>query len=353
MKEKIEDSVNQIYWFSYFNNSEPSVRYRAIYPLEFMKEKYGADFSFVYPDYKLKNISRFISIYFEILFFRKKNSVIVFQKIYSKGLYSVALKFLLFLRRKKTFYDIDDAEYLRRPPETIHFFMKNCSGCLVGSVALAEYVSLHFKSKTELLTSPVIHHHEIKENKNETLTIGWIGYYESHFDSLSKLFFPAIQNIDFKITLVILGLRFPEDEENLRNYFSKNKNVIIEIPADIDWLDEKSIYERIKIMDVGIAPLLNTAFNQAKSAFKLKQYLSCGVPVLASMVGENIRFIDHAVNGFICNSPEEFLKNLNIINQMNAEEYSLFSKQARLSLNKFDIDNYCSDFITSIGIQGS
>ena len=37
--------------------------------------------------------------------------------------------------------------------------------------------------------------------------------------------------------------------------------------------------------------MLNHPFNQAKSAFKAKQYLSCGIPVIASDVGENRKFV--------------------------------------------------------------
>jgi glycosyltransferase involved in cell wall biosynthesis len=336
--------IKHVYWFAYFNLSEPSVRYRAKFPLQKLKEKYGISYSIVYPGYDYQNISNFLKAFFSALFFRKKNSIIVFQKIYTNGFYTFALKMLLFFRPKYTLYDIDDAEHTRRPTNTIHHFMENCSACSAGSKSLIEYIK-QFNQNAFLLTSPVIDHGLIKGKLEKKLTVGWIGYYGAHRMSLTQLFFPALKNINFPLKLKLLGVKDETEKQEIKSYFKENKNISIDTPLSIDWLDEQSIYETIKTFDIGVSPLLDNEFNRAKSAFKLKQYLSCGVPVLASSVGENKEFLEDGVNGYLCDSPIEYFQKLESINNSKDSIYSKLNIHAKSTFPKFSIDNYCSIFI--------
>lgn len=49
--------IEFIYWFAYYNLDSPSVRYRAIYPLDFFKENKNVGNYFIVPSYGLKGIS--------------------------------------------------------------------------------------------------------------------------------------------------------------------------------------------------------------------------------------------------------------------------------------------------------
>ncbi len=109
-------------------------------------------------------VIKFISTLLKILFFRKKNSLIVIQNIYTKKIYSTLLKILLFFQSKYTLYDIDDADYCRHPPETIQYFMKKCQISTVGSHILLDYTK-KFSKKVFLLTSPVNFHNFVKNKK--------------------------------------------------------------------------------------------------------------------------------------------------------------------------------------------
>lgn len=336
--------VKHIYCFAFYDMSAPSVRYRIKYPLDLLYTEQGISYDLIHPGYDFKNMRKFLWVFLSALLFRKRNSLIIFQKIYTKGLYANALKMLLFFRPKKTFYDIDDAEYIRFEPNTVQHFMKHCETCTVGSETLKNYALQH-NANVILLTSPVIAHQEIKTSRNALFTIGWIGFYSGHKDNLHSITFPAINTLKEPVKLVILGVRKAAHRQEIRDYFASNENIQIEIPEDIDWLDELSVYRQIKTFDVGISPLLDNEFNRAKSAFKLKQYLSAGVPALCSPIGENIHFLDEGKNGFFCDSPEAYTRAILKIKNMNDEQYQLLCKNTRSDLNRFSVRQYAMDLI--------
>jgi glycosyltransferase involved in cell wall biosynthesis len=338
-------NIKHIYWFAYFNLNEPSVRYRAKFPLEQLNKRHGISYSIVYPGYDFQNLSNFILTFFSALFFRKSNSIIVFQKIYTNGIYATALKVLLFFRPQYTLYDIDDAEHTRRSAQTIHHFMKKCSACSAGSQSLMDYIT-QFNENVFLLTSPIIDHGLIKNELEKTLTIGWIGYYGAHRQSLTQLFFPALHDIDFPLKLKLLGVANEVEEQEIKSYFKNNKNISVETPLGLDWLDEHSIYEAITTFDIGVSPLTDNEFNRGKSAFKLKQCLSCGVPVLGSSVGENKAFLQDGLNGYLCDSPNDYFQKLTLIKSSQDYSYSKLSRNAKRTFPTFSIDNFCAIFIT-------
>lgn len=336
--------IKHIYWFAYFNLNEPSVRYRAKFPLQQLKERHGITYSILYPGYDFHNVSNFILTFFSVLLFRKSNSIIVFQKIYTSGIYATALKVLLFFRPQHTLYDIDDAEHIRRPAQTIHHFMKKCSACSAGSKSLVDYIR-QYNQNVFLLTSPVIDHGLSKTALEKTLTVGWVGYYGAHRQSLTQLFFPALFDIDFPIKLKLLGVADKAEEQEIKLYFKNNKNITIETPLGLHWFDEHSIYEIITTFDVGVSPLIDNEFNRGKSAFKLKQCLSCGVPVLGSSVGENKEFLQDGINGYLCDNPNDYFQKLISLKSSQNGSYTKLSLNAKKTFPTFSIDNYCSTFI--------
>jgi hypothetical protein len=283
--------------------------------------------------------------FFSALLFRKSNSLIVFQKIYTNGIYATALKVLLFFRSQHTLYDIDDAEHNRRPAQTIHHFLTNCSTCSAGSKSLVDYIR-QFNQNVFLLTSPVIEHGLTKTELEKTLTVGWVGYCGAHRQSLTQLFFPALLDINFPLKLKLLGVANEVEEQEIKSYFKYNKNISVETPLGLDWLDENSIYESITTFDIRVSPLTDNEFNRGKSAFKLKQFLSCGVSVLGSNVGENKEFLQDGVNGYLCDKPNDYFQKLTSMQRLLNGSYSKLSENAKKTFPTFSIDNYCSTFLS-------
>ncbi|MEI6898644.1 MAG: glycosyltransferase [Bacteroidota bacterium] len=342
--------ISHIYWFAHYNLDGPCVRYRGKYLLDQLKRDYGIPFSFVVPGYRLQNILHFLITYFSALLFRKKNSLIVFQKIYTLGIYANALKVLLFFRRYKTFYDIDDAYYLKFPAETIHHFLKKTGVIITGSQELMDYVE-KFNPNVVMISSPVIRHNLIKQEKNALYTIGWIGFYNAHRQNMMDLFFPALFDLDFEMKLVLLGVTKSVHRAELKAMFSKYPKIKLEMPENINWLEEEAVYQLISQFDIGIAPLIDNEMNRAKSAFKLKQYLSCAVPVLGSRTGENSSVIKEGENGYFCDSPDEFKSRILEFKEMPAEFYEEFCKNAKRSVKPFMMVEYCKKFIEIVDGQ--
>jgi glycosyltransferase involved in cell wall biosynthesis len=160
-----------------------------------------------------------------------------------------------------------------------------------------------------------------------------------------ELALPAVAQIDFPVTLKLLGVRSETEEKEIRDYFKHNSNVTLSLPRNLDWQDEHSIYEHIKTFDVGLAPLLDTEFNRGKSAFKAKQCLSCGVPVLASSVGENKVFVKNGINGYHCDTPAQYLEKIHLVHSLPAKSYQQLSAAAAASFDTFSIDHFCNTIV--------
>ncbi|MFT5919757.1 MAG: glycosyltransferase involved in cell wall biosynthesis, partial [Granulosicoccus sp.] len=67
---------------------------------------------------------------------------------------------------------------------------------------------------------------------------------------------------------------------------------------------------------------------QGKCGFKALQYMALGIPAIVSPVGVNTQIVDDGVNGFVCDSSEEWRKTLRQVLE-NPQSLQQFSEQAR------------------------
>jgi glycosyltransferase involved in cell wall biosynthesis len=330
-----------VYWFAFYNLDSPSVRNRGRYPIDLLKEKHGIGAYFVMPGYQPTYILRFLCAYLSALLFRKKDSLIVIQRVHSNFIYSNLLKLLIKIRPKNTVYDLDDADYLEHPPDRIYSFIRNCSMVTVGSNELIKNLS-HLNSSIVLNTSPTVNLGVAKSARNKVFTIGWIGCYGGgHKQSLSVQLFPVLKELSFNIRLVLLGVTQESEYDKLINHFKDFEHIQLEIPQNIDWRNEREVQQRIAEFDVGIATLLDDELHRCKSAFKAKQCLNNGVPVLSSNLPENNLFVQSGKNGFLCSTPEDFKNRIIEIQTMEESQYSRLSENAKVSAEEFSIAQYC------------
>jgi len=101
-------------------------------------------------------------------------------------------------------------------------------------------------------------------------------------------------------------------------------------------------YEIISGCDVGIMPLPDGPFERGKCSYKLIQYMACGLPVLASPVGENLNVLEHGFNGYFCSDTKDWLHYLSIL----YEKSDLRVEMGKKSLAKFR-ENYSSSIASA------
>ena len=80
------------------------------------------------------------------------------------------------------------------------------------------------------------------------------------------------------------------------------------------------------------------------SAFKAKQYLSVGIPTVASDVRENNKFVLHK-NGLLCNDDYSFATAITKIIEMNDKDYFDFSQDAIQNKEKYSMQSYCNNLL--------
>ena len=352
MKKKL----SHVYWFAPYNLNCPSTRYRGKIPLEYLNKNYDITFDFVFPERTWKGVFKFILIFLKALMDFSPHSIIVIQKVCTARLYAFLLKWLIRLKQKTTVYDIDDAEHLRNSTENLHFFLKNCNKISTGSTALQAYVS-NYNTQTFVLTSPVPNHCHIKTKRNPFLWVGWVGDFGngneisspfSHKTALYRLFFPALISIEIPIRLTLIGVKTPSDIPEIKCFFKDFPHVELDLPENLYWENDSWLYPSIANFDIGISPMIDHPFNHAKSAFKAKQYLSCGVPVLASPVGENKKFVTHGFNGFWCEGVDDFSKYLLHLTQLNDSKYFQLCQNALLGRNDYSLKRNAALFLQNV-----
>lgn len=77
----------------------------------------------------------------------------------------------------------------------------------------------------------------------------------------------------------------------------------------LNWSEDSEV-EKIASADVGVMPLLDTPWEQGKCAYKLIQYMACGLPVVASPVGANCSVVHEGLNGYLAEDTSAWVKHL-------------------------------------------
>jgi glycosyltransferase involved in cell wall biosynthesis len=86
--------------------------------------------------------------------------------------------------------------------------------------------------------------------------------------------------------------------------------VLPDVPVNAFAWQEETEVERLARFDVGIVPLARGPWEQAKSPYKLLQYMAMALPVVATPVGAAREIIRHGANGFFAETDEEWRRTL-------------------------------------------
>ena len=218
-----------------------------------------------------------------------------------------------FLLGKNYIYDFDDAFYLKYLSGKYSFLkiflgkkfekiITNASYVSAGSKALYEYAS-QFNKNVILLPSvvdtnnfsPTRNWEEKRYSHRNPLVLGWIG--SPSTEKYLNILIKPLSNLGKKIPIkfLVVGGSCPDIP-----------NVHIE---ELAW-DEGSEVKHINLMDIGLMPLQDDEWSRGKCGFKLVQYLSCKIPVIASNVGANNEIVDRRC-GFLVSNEDGWVRFIN------------------------------------------
>lgn len=211
--------------------------------------------------------------------------------------------------RKKLIYDFDDAIWIPttsaqnrlaawlKSPQKVPKICKWAHTVSVGNEYLAQNAA-QFRGKTEgICHNPTTldtkkRHNRLREQHRENpLVVGWTGTHSTliYLDFILPIFQKLQEKYDFTFRVIC------------------NTNPEFDLPnfEFVPWNSEEEI-EQLLALHIGIMPLTPDPWAAGKCGFKALQYLSLGIPAVASPVGVNAEIIGENERGFLCESPEEW-----------------------------------------------
>ena len=211
--------------------------------------------------------------------------------------------------KKPYIYDLDDAFYLKyaRLHPALAFWLRGKTDSLMkgakvitaGNHHLVEYAKKHNKNCLYLPSVVDTNFYTPLYPKSipkaPEFTVGWIGspstapYLEEVVEPLTRL------GQARGVRLIVIGGTAPQ---------IPNVQIVEE-----SWSQEKEI-DLIHHFDIGIMPIPSTDWARGKCAFKLIQYMSCGIPVIASAVGANLDAVPEQC-GWLVTTEEEWFSAFN------------------------------------------
>ena len=208
--------------------------------------------------------------------------------------------------RKYTVYDFDDAIWIPNASATnrnLTMIFKRFANAQdicrwvnvvsAGNQYLAEFA---LKYNSNVVINPTTidtdeHHNIITDHSNSKFIIGWTGSHSTvqYLDDI----YPVLKHLEEK--------------------YEYEFHVICDVPPKftlkslkfIPWSKQAEI-DDLLTFNVGVMPLPADIWAKGKCGFKALQYMALGIPAVVSGVGVNTEIVDHEINGFVCNTPEEW-----------------------------------------------
>lgn len=249
------------------------------------------------------------------------------------------------LLRKKLIYDFDDAIWLNNVTESnkaagyIKCYWKVKQICKwahkvsVGNEFLGSYAK---QFNRNVVYNPTCvdtenRYNKIANQRTSNITIGWTGSH-STLQFLEQAV-PALQQLEQTYSFRFLVICDKAPQFKLRSL------------EFIPWKKETEIEDLLQI-NIGIMPSKNDAWNEGKCGFKIIQYLSLGIPAVASPVGVNKRIIDHGSNGFICATEEDWVQSLSQLLQDENMRIALGEAGRKKMKEEYSVASNATNFLS-------
>jgi glycosyltransferase involved in cell wall biosynthesis len=264
--------------------------------------------------------------------------------------------------KKKIIYDFDDAIWLTdkinegKIEKIMRWRSKVSSICKwsykisCGNAYLADYAK-QFNNNviinpttidTEQLHNPrllakfnSLGSQEVIQKNNSSVVIGWTGSHSTlkYLESLEGV----LGKIEAKFgqaSFLVIADRKPKIKLDRLIFRPWNKNT-----------EATDLFR----LDIGIMPLPDDEWTKGKCGFKALQYMSLGIPAVASPVGVNTAIIDHGFNGFLAKTEKEWfdalvelIENKELREKFGAKAIETVEKRYSVNANKALFLNFFS-----------
>ena len=234
--------------------------------------------------------------------------------------------------RKPTVFDFDDAIWLPRVggsgllralhrESAVQDLFRRATAVIAGNDFLGAYAAQFNRNLTMIPTSIDV---AAYRRSNNSPIVGWIGS-RTTLPYLKPLA-PVFKKLGIKPRVIASG-----DPAQL--------NFDVEFRP---WRLETELEELAQI-GVGIAPLPDTPWERGKCGVKILQYMACGIPVVASPVGVQQRFVQPGETGFLVRTESEWIKHLGELIESPELREKLGASAKKIVAKNFDISSAASN----------
>ncbi len=270
--------------------------YSVVYPLHWGSKhpnNYGIlNFFWLFQIILLKIFSLILIPFFDIIFLQRG----VIKKI------SPHMEKIAAALNNNIIFDFDDAiwlNYSNTRIKPVAEVIKISKMIIAGNKILHDYAN-QFNNNVIVIPTPIntdLYKPKERAVEKNYLAIGWIGTFSNlkYLQGLQDVFIRLSEKYGLKIKLIIVCDKKPDFELGIVHDF-------------ILWTAENEVKD-IQSFDIGIMPLDDNDWTRGKCAFKVIQYMSVGVPIVASPVGANKDVILQGT-GYLASTTEEWFNTL-------------------------------------------
>ena len=238
---------------------------------------------------------------------RKYDAVLVHRTACLAG--PAILERLVALSGKPVIYDFDDAIFLLHTSEAnrrfgwLKFPGKTASICrlsshvVVGNSFLAEYAR-QYNPRVTVISPSVdtdVYQPIRKKASPSRVAVGWTG--SSTSQTHLEMFAPILQEL---VARRDVEIRVISDREPR----------LPGVPYVWRQWSPDTETEDLSDIDIGIMPMPDDQWSRGKCSMKALQYMALGIPPVCSAIGANCDVIEHGKNGFLANTPKEWVDGL-------------------------------------------
>ena len=267
-------------------------------------------------------ISRWFSLV-RLLYYAVYTDGVFIQWVTPPSWYVRVIKFI----NKNIIFDFDDAVFMQSP-EATKTIVSVSIVVSAGSHYNLEYAHKYNK-RCVFLPTPVPvdkFHIATYPRKKGKIIIGWIGSISTlpHLSILSDV----LDSLGEKYPYVELRVIGCGNRKELVPVF---EHITCEIIPRIPYND---VPNAIINFDIGIMPLIEGDWEKGKCVGKALEYMTAGIPVVASRHGENTYAITDGVDGYLASNDEEWLNKLSLLIE-NAELREKIGLMGRKRVEEF------------------